>query len=920
MKLRRAFLPILIFLMTLTMAVCFTACDSSDDGDHTHSFSAWTTTTTPSCTAPGLQTRTCDCGYSEYDTIAQLAHTEVTDAAVPATCIAKGKTEGSHCSVCSTIIVAQTEIAALGHTPVDDAAVTPTCTTAGKTAGSHCSTCETTLVHQETLQALQHACDDVTIVDEATCLEKGLKRFSCTRDNCNYYYEENYLLQEYTSTEIYNQALKYVGEIITYDKKGMPLALGTGFVSSADGKIITNYHVIDGAYSATITIGEDTYTIKSVLAYDADIDLAVLKIDATGLTPANICKNDPVVAEMVYAVGSPKGFTASVSVGIVSYAKREIEGITYVQHDASITNGSSGSPLINKYGEVIGINVGAFYGEINVAIFTGELDNLSYETPLTIAELYDLQHTPNDILAEWIVGNCDFITEGLYYHQIKGNGFIYAIGYDESTKITFIEGIWEFSDGSDLYLSIDLRSNDEGLYTYYAHYTYGENENYTYGYINPATYTPTTILTHYSYEGEYWEEDSIMEFYSNAVACIIEWFDYCLDSYVDDISAEDFGFEALDFGYNTNALTLLKNHIRAEGELDNANQWYRIDEEFEGSNYDVKMSMVCVDSDNTAFASMSWFGDDGAYYYTYLSLLPTSQGYYYGCSYSIYSNGSFVDQNDVKGYLEAGTFTTQTKLTYFSYNGLEDYESEMLEIYSVCLQDLLNWLAAYFDTAEMNYGLADLGFIFYDGYAPAQECDGETHYYSEPTFSWVEDENGFNVTATFTCGCGGFTDTATTYVSNTAYEVTKNATETEITFAFTASVVYDGYTYTDTRYIKYQWQTVTLNNSNFRNYLNVDCYNTSYLVGTTVSKKDDSLTYTDVSVVFTVNMTGTASNGAGGMGYSKTEYISSGIESKFTNVQSTNLDNYLFTPSSLNYSVSVSGQVSGYIQVAYLVQ
>jgi len=67
-------------------------------------------------------------------------------------------------------------------------------------------------------------------------------------------------------------------------------------------------------------------------------------------------------------------------------------------------------------------------------------------------------------------------------------------------------------------------------------------------------------------------------------------------------------------------------------------------------------------------------------------------------------------------------------------------------------------------------------------------------------------------------------------------------------------------------------------------------------------------------------MTGTASNGAGGMGYSKTEYISSGIESKFTNVQSTNLDNYLFTPSSLNYSVSVSGQVSGYIQVAYLVQ
>lgn len=880
MKLKRALLPILILILTLTMVACFTACDSSDNDNepHTHSFSEWTTTEEATCSSVGTQKRVCTCGYTEYKYIEQLPHTEVVDEAIPATCTESGRGEGKHCSVCNEV-----------------------------------------LQNAIVIEPLQHACDDVTIIEEATCLKNGTKRYTCIRENCGVYYDEKFPLQEYTSTEIYNQALKYVGEIITYDKKGIPLAQGTGFVSSADGNIVTNYHVIDGAYSATITIGEDTYMIQSILAFDADIDLAVLKIDATGLIPANICKREPVIAAEVYAIGSPEGFTASISVGNVSYAQRVIDGVTYVQHTAAITHGSSGSPLINKHGEVIGINAGAFYGEINVAIFTGELDNLVYGTPITLAELYDSQNTPNDILREWLLGNYNFVTEDLTYYQIEGDGFIYAVGYDATASINFLECIWEFADGSDLYLSIDLTLTNDGLYTYYAHYTLGDNENYTRGYINPETYMVTTILTHYSYEGEYWEEESLMEFYSSAVACVMEWFDYCLDNYIEEIDTEDFGFEALEFDYNTDALTLLKNHIRTEGEVDTANSWYRIDEEYEGSNYDVKLSMVYDANNNSAFASMSWFGDDGTYYYTYLSLNPTALGYYYGCSYSIYSNGSFIDQNDVKGYIEAGTFTTKAKLGYFSYEGLPEYEDDLLEIYSACIQDLLNWMGAYFDGADLNYGLADLGFIFYDGYAPAQDCDGENHYYQAPTFTWVEDENGFNVTATFVCGCGAYSNTATTYVSNTDYSVTTNATETEIVYAFTATVVFNGYTYTDTRYIKYEWQSVTLHNSNYKDYLGVGCSNTSYLVSTSVSKKYENLTYTDVTVTFTVRMTGTANNGAGGMGYSKTETIVSGFGQKTTNVSSIGLSGYIFYPSTLTYSVAVSGQVSGYFMTAYLV-
>ena len=96
-------------------------------------------------------------------TVAAKGHTPVTDAAVAATCTTAGKTEGSHCSVCGTIITAQQTIPAKGHTPVTDAAVAATCMTAGKTAGSHCSVCGTIITAQQTVPAAGHS----PVVDSA---------------------------------------------------------------------------------------------------------------------------------------------------------------------------------------------------------------------------------------------------------------------------------------------------------------------------------------------------------------------------------------------------------------------------------------------------------------------------------------------------------------------------------------------------------------------------------------------------------------------------------------------------------------------------------------------------------------------------------------------------------------------------------
>lgn len=219
-----------------------------------------------------------------------------------------------------------------------------------------------------------------------------------------------------------------------------------------------------------------------------------------------------------------------------------------------------------------------------------------------------------------------------------------------------------------------------------------------------------------------------------------------------------------------------------------------------------------------------------------------------------------------------------------------------------------------------NYYAAYSPLNVYWGCGSIQGCSDESHYYlSEPTFEWVEDDSEFIVVATFVCGCGQSTKTDETTVSSSNYEVYENSSQTEITFAFTATIDFEGKEYTDTRYIKYEWKTVSLNNSNYKEYLSVGCSYTSYYVYTGVAKKDSNLTYSNVSVTFTVSLKGNANNGASSMGYSKTETIVSGIENKTTSVLSTGISGYYFYPSSLTYSVSVSGQVSGYFLTEYLV-
>jgi len=197
-----------------------------------------------------------------------------------------------------------------------------------------------------------------TVVTEATCQQDGVKRFTC--QNCNDSYDESFPYPKYDASEIYEMAKNSVGEIITYNKSGTELSLGSCFVYSADGKMVTNYHVIEYAHSAKITINNQTYPVTQILAYDKEIDLAVLKIDAQDLVPAEFGDSSLLrVGDSVSALGSPLGYRMTLTSGIVSAMDRELEidgeSMYLLQTDAAINFGNSGGALFNDRGQVVGV-------------------------------------------------------------------------------------------------------------------------------------------------------------------------------------------------------------------------------------------------------------------------------------------------------------------------------------------------------------------------------------------------------------------------------------------------------------------------------------------------------------------------------------------------------------------------------------
>lgn len=232
-----------------------------------------------------------------------------------------------------------------------------------------------------------------------------------------------------------------VGILITTDGLEEATFSGSGFIISQDGYIMTNDHVVDGSTRVTVVLSDGITEYDAVIVgEDERSDLAILKVDATDLEPAELGDSDQLeVGETVVAIGNPYGMelAGTVTNGIVSALNRKIQMngsfMTLIQTNASINPGNSGGPLVNAYGQVIGITssklVATDYEGIGFAIpinhatsITEELITYGYiktrayigiqGSDLTSA--YAQYHNlPQGVYVSYVDPDCDAAAKGL---------------------------------------------------------------------------------------------------------------------------------------------------------------------------------------------------------------------------------------------------------------------------------------------------------------------------------------------------------------------------------------------------------------------------------------------------------------------------------------------------------------------------
>ena len=163
-------------------------------------------------------------------------------------------------------------------------------------------------------------------------------------------------------------------------------ASGSGFIISSDGYILTNYHVIEGSNSITVTLYSGETHNATVVGYDESNDIAVLKVEATDLPPVILGDSDQLnIGDDVLAIGNPLGeLTFSLTAGKISAKDREVtfsNGVmmNLLQTDCAINSGNSGGALFNLYGEVVGVTNAKYSGSSQGS---ASIDNIGFAIPL----------------------------------------------------------------------------------------------------------------------------------------------------------------------------------------------------------------------------------------------------------------------------------------------------------------------------------------------------------------------------------------------------------------------------------------------------------------------------------------------------------------------------------------------------------
>ena len=255
--------------------------------------------------------------------------------------------------------------------------------------------------------------------------------------------------EELSYQDIYATVAPSVVNIMAYSDSAGSYA--TGVILSEDGYILTNQHVVAGCSAARVVTADNESYDALLVGEDANTDLALLKIDAEGLTPAEFGDSDElVVGDECFAIGNPLSvrYQSTFSNGIISALNRNVEvngySMTLIQTTAALNEGSSGGPLINIYGQVVGID------NMKIMSSTSTVEGLGFSIPSKT-----VQRVVNALCADGEIGHpvigitCYAVSvdadegigaDGLYVASIFSDSDAAAQGLQEGDIITAIDG------------------------------------------------------------------------------------------------------------------------------------------------------------------------------------------------------------------------------------------------------------------------------------------------------------------------------------------------------------------------------------------------------------------------------------------------------------------------------------------------
>lgn len=261
-----------------------------------------------------------------------------------------------------------------------------------------------------------------------------------------------------TSEDIYSKYSPAVFYIELYNNAGTPISSGSGFFIESNGVAITNYHVIEGANSAKITLPESkkTYDVVGVYSYNKEQDWAIIQVKGSGFLTLDIGSDDSVhTGQKVYAIGSPLGLQNTISEGLLSNKKVELENVEYYQISAPISHGSSGGALLNENAQVIGITSASFVEgqNLNLAIpmryIPLDFDRSNCKTLSAVMDENNFILPPTNIRIVKQDSNCVYIqwdaVEGadyyyFYYQEAGEESFWYEDDKNTGEQIRMTRG------------------------------------------------------------------------------------------------------------------------------------------------------------------------------------------------------------------------------------------------------------------------------------------------------------------------------------------------------------------------------------------------------------------------------------------------------------------------------------------------